>query len=130
MERDFMKLKDRKEKSKKQLEKLFHKLIIASKNDMDKFEEQEMKKLRPFIRNWFDQLIKPNFMRKKPKVIRDKLKDKIIRDFRTLFEQEDDDCYEPKRISSFQNNNQIEYESNGKKNRDLSLDEYLNNIKP
>ena len=29
-----------------------------SKDDMDKFEEQEMKKIRPIIRNWFDRLIK------------------------------------------------------------------------
>ena len=29
-----------------------------SKDDMDKFEEKEMKKIRPIIRNWFDRLIK------------------------------------------------------------------------
>ena len=29
-----------------------------SKDDMDRFEEQEMKKIRPVIKKWYDQLIK------------------------------------------------------------------------
>ena len=115
-------------KIKKRLEKLFHKLIIMSKDDMDKFEEEEMKNIRPIIRNWFDQLIKQNMMGKKPKTIRDKLKDKtnndkkrkkmknekiikdeIITDIRTLSEHEVDYC-ETKIVSNFWNNNYIEYE--------------------
>ena len=115
-------------KIKKRSEKLFHKLIIMSKDDMDKFEEEEMKNIRPIIRNWFDQLIKQNMMRKKPKTIRDKLKDKtnndkkrkkmknekiikdeIITDIRTLSEHEVDYC-ETKIVSNFWNNNYIEYE--------------------
>ena len=47
---------------------------------MDKPVEQEMKKIRPIMRNWFDRLMKQNVMRKKPKVIRDKLRHKIIND--------------------------------------------------
>ena len=143
-------LKDREEKIKRD--------IIISKDVMDKFEEQEMKKSRPIIRN---------MMRSKPKIIKgklkNKLKDKIIREIwtlfeteeenqgrrelekykepnerlikdrimweiRTLFEQEED-YYEPKRVSNFWNNSYIEYESNGDKNSNLSLDEYLNKIK-
>ena len=115
-------------KIKKRSEKLFHKLIIMSKDDMDKFEEEEMKNIRPIIRNWFDQLIKQNMMGKKPKTIRDKLKDKtnndkkrkkmknekiikdeIITDIRTLSEHEVDYC-ETKIVSNFWNNNYIEYE--------------------
>ena len=38
------------------------------------------------------------------------------------------DYYEPKRVSHFWNNNFIEYKSNGDKNRNLSIDEYLNRI--
>ena len=34
-------LKDRKEKIKKEIEKLFNKLIIVFKDDIDKFEEHE-----------------------------------------------------------------------------------------
>ena len=34
-----------------------------SKDGMDKFEELEMKKLRPIIRNRFDNLIKQNVMK-------------------------------------------------------------------
>ena len=127
-------------------------MIIVSKDDM----KQEMKKLRPIIRNWFDQLIKQNVMRKKPKIITDKLKDKLINDIwklfdkkdgrkkkqnekiikdkviadiRTLFEQEKgEDYYEPKRVSNFWNNNYIKYESNSDKNKNLLLDEYLYKI--
>ena len=54
---------------------------------MDMFEEQELKKLRPVIRSWFDQLIKQKVMENKPKIIRDKLNDKIIRGKWTLFQQ-------------------------------------------
>ena len=56
---------------------------------MDKFEEQEMKKIQPIKRNQFDWLIKQNVMGKKAKIIRDKLKDKIINDIWTLFEREE-----------------------------------------
>ena len=142
-------LEDGEEKIKQETEKLFHKPIILSKDDMDKFEEHEMKKTRPIKRNWFDRLIKQNVMGKKPKIIRDKLKDKIIndiwalfeteeekedskkkkqneriikdrinRDIRTLFEQEED-YYKPRRVINFWNNNYIEYQSNGDKNKKL-----------
>ena len=57
---------------------------------MDKFEEQEMKKIRPIKRNWFDWLIKQIVMGKKPKILRDKLKDKITNDIWTLFEAEEE----------------------------------------
>ena len=56
-----------------------------SKDHMDNFEEQEMKKIRPIKKNLLDELIKQNVMRNKPKIIRNNLKDKIIRDIWTLF---------------------------------------------
>ena len=94
MEKDFIELKDRElkereEKIKIEIEKLFYKAIIVSKDDMDKFEEQEMKKVRPIKRNWLDRLIKQSVMRKKSKIIRDKLKDKIINKIWTPFETEE-----------------------------------------
>ena len=58
------------------------------------------------------------------------IKDRIIRDIRTLFEQHKEDYYKPKRVSYFWNNNYIEYEGNGDKNRNLSLDEYLKKVEP
>ena len=57
------------------------------------------------------------------------IKDKIIRDIRTLFKQEED-YYKAKRISIFCNNNFIEYKSNGVENSNLSLDKYSHEIKP
>ena len=66
---------------------------------------------------------------KKRKKIREKkelherlTKDRIVRDIRPLSEQEEDYC-KPKRVNNSWNNNYIEYESNGDKNRNLSLDE-------
>ena len=125
-----------------------------SKDDLDNFEEQEMKKIRSIKRNWFDWLIKQRVVGKKPKIISVKLKDKIINDIRTLFEkkekkdkyneriindriikdirtlseQHEEDYHKPERVSNFWNNRHIEYESNDDKNRNLSLDEHLNKI--
>ena len=45
-----------------------------------------MKKIRPIIKKWFDRLINKNGMGKKPKIIRDKLKDEIINDIWILLE--------------------------------------------
>ena len=58
-----------------------------------------------------------------------KTKVRIIGDIWTLFATEED-YYKPKRVSHFWNNNYIEYENSGDKNINLSLDEYLNKIKP
>ena len=68
--------------------------------------------------------------RNQRKKINDRLiTDKIIGYIRTLFEQQEDHD-KPKIVSNFYNNIYIEYESNGDINRNLSLDEYLNKIKP
>ena len=81
-----------------------------------------MKKIRPIKRNWFDQLIKQNVMGKNPKIIRNKLKDKIMI-FGHFLKQKKKKKVEK---NNFWNNNHIEYKSNGHKNRNLLLDEYLN----
>ena len=67
--------------------------------------------------------------KKKKKKIDRIIKDIIITDIWTLFEQEDDDDFKQKRGSNFWNNNCIEYESNGGINKKLLLDKYLNKIK-
>ena len=46
------------------------------------------------------------------------IKDKIIKDIRTPFEQEED-YYKPKRVSFFWSSNYIGYESNGDKKTQL-----------
>ena len=89
LEKDFKELKDRElkdreEKIKREIEELFYKPIIVSKDDLNKFEKEEMKKIRPIKRNWFDRLIKQSVMRKKSKMI-NKLKDKIISDTFSYF---------------------------------------------
>ena len=69
-------------------------------------------------------------LEKKKEINNRLIKDRIIRDIGTLLEQQEEHYYKPKRESNFWNNNYIEYESNGDKNRKLSLDEYFNKIKP
>ena len=44
-------LKDRKEEIKREMKELFCQLSIMSKDEMDKFEEEEMKKIRPIKEN-------------------------------------------------------------------------------
>ena len=44
-------LKDRKEKIKREMKELFCQLSIMSKDEMDKSEEEEMKKIRPIKEN-------------------------------------------------------------------------------
>ena len=47
-----------------------------------------------------------------------------------LFEHEEENYYKPVRVSNFQSNNYIEYESNGDINKTLAVEEFLNKIKP
>ena len=64
---------------------------------MEKFEEQEMKKIRPIKKNWYDWLIKETMVREKePKIIRDKLRNEIIRDIWALFETGEENVKEKK----------------------------------
>ena len=56
------------------------------------------------------------------------IKDKIIRDIKTLFEEEND-YHKPIKVDNFWNNNFIKYESNSDKNKNLSVKEYLNESK-
>ena len=46
-----------------------------------------------------------------------------------MIEQEED-YYKPVRVRNFRNNNYTEYESNGNRNKNLSIEEFLDTIKP
>ena len=52
------------------------------------------------------------------------IKNKINRDIRTLVKQEGD-YYKPIRVGNFWNNNYIEYESSGDRNKKLSVKEHV-----
>ena len=47
LEKYFIELKDREVKTKREIEELFFKLMMVSIDDMDKFEQKQMKKKRP-----------------------------------------------------------------------------------
>ena len=60
------------------------------------------------------------------------MKYRILRDIKNLFEheKEEENCYKPVRVNNFWSNNYIEYESNGDRSKTLSVEEYLNKIRP
>ena len=64
---------------------------------------------------------------KKKKVI----KNIILRDVRNLFEnKEEENDYKPVRVRTFWSNNYNEYGRNGNRNKKLSVEEYLDKIRP
>ena len=59
------------------------------------------------------------------------IKDRILIDIKNLLKDEgEENYYKPARVSKFWSNNYIEYESNGDRNKRLSVEEYLNKIRP
>ena len=80
LEKDFLELKDRELKNrevkiKRDIEELFFKPIIVSIDDIDKFKQKEMKKVRPIKNTWYDWLINyiPEPIRKSGGGLRDKV---------------------------------------------------------
>ena len=59
-------------------------------------------------------------------------KDKIIRHIKNLLEhdQKQENYHKPVRVGNFWSNNYIKYKSNGDRNKTLSVEEYLNKIRP
>ena len=59
------------------------------------------------------------------------IKDRIFRDIKNLFEhEEEENYYNAVKVSKFWSNSYIEYESNGDRNKTLSVKEYVNKIRP
>ena len=54
------------------------------------------------------------------------IKDKILRDIKNLFGE----YYKPVRVNNFSSNNYIEYKSTSNRNKTLSVEEYLDKIRP
>ena len=72
-------MKDREITITKVIEELFIKLIIANIN-MDRFEEEEMKKIRPIKNTWYDWLISciPKPIRKSVSVFKTNTPEKTV----------------------------------------------------
>ena len=83
----------------------------GKKTSKPKTQKQSEENIAKSIRNLFK-------LKKENEVI----KDRIIRDIRTLFKQEEDHYLKPR------NKYYIEYESNGDINKNQSVKEYLNKI--
>ena len=58
------------------------------------------------------------------------IKDRILRDIKNIFEHEEENYHKPVRVNNFWGDKYIEYESNGDRNKCLSVEEYLNKIRP
>ena len=59
-----------------------------------------------------------------------KSKERLIRDIRRLFKQREKDYYKSRTVGNFWDNNYVEYESSGDRNKKLSVKEHLDKIKP
>ena len=58
------------------------------------------------------------------------IENRIFRDIKNLFEYEEANYYKTVRVNNFWGNNYIEFESSGDRNKTLSVEEYLNKIRP
>ena len=79
-------LKDREVKIKREIEELFFKPIIVSTDETDKFEQNEMKKIRAIKNIWCDWLI--NYISEPIRKSVSGFKDKIIILFKTITPRE------------------------------------------
>ena len=75
-----------------------------------------------------------NIFKSKNKTIKDIRRDnydtdKVLRDIKNLFNSDKEGYYKPIRTSNDFSSNYIEYESNGDKDKTLSIKEYLDKIK-
>ena len=85
LKKDFIKLNDKelidKElKIKKEMRKLFSKLIIVSIDNINKFEQKEMKKIKSIKNTWYDWQI--NYIPKRIRKSAGGFKDKVINFFK------------------------------------------------
>ena len=59
------------------------------------------------------------------------IKGRILRDIKNLYEHKgEENYYKPVRVCNFWSKNYIEHKSNSDKNKTLSVEEYLNKIRP
>ena len=77
-----------------------------------------------------DNIIKSGRNRFKLKKENKGTKERIIRNIKILFEQQEEDYYIPVRVDNFWNNYNGEHESSAHRNKNLSVKGYLNEIKP
>ena len=62
-------------------------------------------------------------------IIRDNYQKKII-ELKVQLENKEENYYKPRRIGIFYSNNYIEYDSNGDRNKTISIEKYLNKLRP
>ena len=58
------------------------------------------------------------------------MKDRMLSNIKNLFEHEEENYYKPVRVNNFWSNSYNEFESNDDRNKTLSVEEYLNDIRP
>ena len=93
-------------------------IIIKDVKNLFRLKKEKGNKVIENIRNLF-RLKKEN----------EAIKGKIIWDIKTIFKREEDH-YKRKSVNSFWNYNDIKFEINGDRNKNLLVKEYLKEIKP
>ena len=92
---------------------------------MESLEEENM--IKDIKKNF---IIKKYIRRLRQEKETNAIKARILRDIKILFEheKEEENYCKPVRVSNFCRNNFVEYESNGDRNKTLSVEGYLNTI--
>ena len=91
-------------------------------------EEKIIKDIRNFFRQKKEQ---SDTAIKDMRNLKNEVKDIVLRNVKNLFEfEKEENYYKPVRVNNFWSNNYIEYKSKGDKNRILSIEEYLDKIRP
>ena len=58
------------------------------------------------------------------------IKDRILRDIKNFFEHEEENYYKPVRVNNFWSNNYVAYKSNGGRKKTISVEKYLDKMRP
>ena len=115
---------------------LFKKIFFSPQITMRSSRLEENKNIERNIIKDIRNLLRLKKLKKETtdtaiKYIRNLFKDRIIRDIRILFEHKEEEiCYKPVRVDKPWSNNYIEFDSNGERNKTLSVEKYLNKIRP
>ena len=97
---------------------IIHKIMVKDKRNLFRLKKEIDDTTIKYIRNLFR--LKKN----------EAIKDRIIREIRTDLEHEQEVYYKAVREGNIWSKIYIEHESNGDRNKTLSVEEYLNKIRP
>ena len=58
------------------------------------------------------------------------IEDRLLRDIKNVFEHKEENYYKPVRVNNFWSNNYVAYKSNGGRKKTISVEKYLDKMRP